>query len=347
MKFKSPALVKTFIHLLVWGIILLILAMAGKDLTDTRSSIRLWFHLIESAIIFYLNYLFLVQRFLFTKKNYLLFFAINILIILFFRFDMHFIKGFMGDLAKSGNTLEIKQKGRFFMLRPIISLIIPALVAVGIRVIEMWRSLEIEKTEIENKHLQSELKNLKYQLQPHFFFNSLNSIYSLTGISPESAQKAIHTLSKLMRYLLYDTKREQVDISVEIDFLKKYIQLMEIRQSQEVKTNFDFPEIKEGVYTIAPLLLIPAIENAYKHGVAADGESEISIKMTLTNCELQFSCVNSYYPRKKPDTEGSGIGLDNLKKRLELLYPGKSQLITEVKDNKFYFLLSLKIMATQ
>lgn len=225
----------------------------------------------------------------------------------------------------------------FFVIKDFFSLFIPIIFAIALRAMERWIKAEAEKKEIENKNLESELEHLRYQLQPHFFFNSLNNIYSLIEISPTKAQDTVLGLSKLMRYLLYETNHEQVDLAHEISFLINYIKLMEIRQSDKTTTTFSFPEIEEKRYFIAPLLFISMIENAYKHGVSATLPSQIYFGLELRDDHLLFMSGNTNFPKNKSDISGSGIGLDNLRKRLELLYPGHHEL-TIMTEKKLMYL---------
>ncbi|MCW3085516.1 MAG: signal transduction histidine kinase, LytS [Bacteroidetes bacterium] len=347
MKIKSKNTIKPIIHVLTWCMLFIFpIFIAGKEATnDSNTLAHDWLPLIEAGIIFYLNYLFLVEKFLFIKKQYAVFIIINIIIIILFRLDMQIFHLLSGQNLHDGHDPAHEGKHSnegFSLIKSILALVIPALFAVAAKGSELWRKFETEKTETENRHLQSELNNLKYQLQPHFFFNSLNNIYSLVEISPKMAQQAIHNLSKLMRYLLYETNNEKVDLAVEINFLKKYIQLMEIRQSDDIVTNYNFPDIKAGNYAIAPLLLIPVIENAYKHGVSATEKSGINFDITLAD-KFTFTSSNTNYPKNGTDTSGSGIGLENLKKRLQLIYPNKHWLTMEIKENIFRLTLTIDL----
>jgi LytS/YehU family sensor histidine kinase len=210
---------------------------------------------------------------------------------------------------------------------------IPVGFAVAVKAVENRHRLEFEKKEIETQNVQSELQHLKFQLHPHFFFNSLNNIHSLVEESKQQAQAAIHDLSGLMRYLLRESGAEKVPLRTEIDFLIKYIQLMEIRQNERVETNYHFPSSEAMIdYEIFPFLLIPLIENAYKHGVGGKEQAVLSFFMEIENKSLIFSVENSKFPFSSENHSGSGIGLQNLKKRLALLYPEKHQLIITESD---------------
>ena len=173
-----------------------------------------------------------------------------------------------------------------------------------------------------------------YQLQPHFFFNSLNNIYALIDISPDQAKSSIHSLSKLMRYMLYETNVELLPLSKEIDFMKKYIDLMKLRVSDKTEVSYSFPTKETGI-NIAPLLFISLIENAFKHGVSASKESSIDIKMATLDKKIIFTIKNNNFPKRTDDKSGSGMGIPNIQKRLELLYPNKNIFNTIVKDDCF------------
>jgi LytS/YehU family sensor histidine kinase len=163
----------------------------------------------------------------------------------------------------------------------------------------------------------------------------------MVDISPEQAKKSIHSLSKLMRYMLYEANIDLVALSKEIDFLKKYIDLMKLRVSDKTEVSYSFP-IEETGIQIAPLLFISLIENAFKHGVSASKESHIKISMTSDEKIVLLTIENDNFPKKTDDKSGSGIGLQNLQKRLELLYPNKHSFNTSVKDNRFLVHLEIE-----
>ena len=362
MKLKeyNNRIIKLGIHFFIWAILLLfpyLLSPLQKN-SFNMMLLHAWLPLFLYAIIFYLNYFLLLNWFLFERKyvSYCLINAILIFICvwfnwqarnLFMNIDMYgmYLPNNMGNNIQ--NEL-FKPKGtpppnNFFILKDLFSFFIPIIFSIAVKATENWIKTEAEKKEIENKNLESELQHLRYQLQPHFFFNSLNNIYSLVEVSPTKAQEAIHNLSKLMRYLLYETTREKVELADEISFLKKYIQLMEIRQTDKTKTYYVFPETENTSYRIAPLLFIPMIENAYKHGVSATQNSRISFGMTIKDNQLLFSSENSNFPKSTSDKSGSGIGLDNLKKRLELLYNNKYELRKGLRDNTFWITLRIEL----
>lgn len=321
--------VRTGLHVLVWSL-LICLPYLLFPRTDNAFNPGLM-HLIPLvcyALVFYSNYLFLTDKFLFERKfmHYFLINAAMLLALLWANWWMHeWWKPVPGNMVKGPRMFPGKGPAfnKFFVLKDLFSLFVPVIFAIAIRATERWIRTEAEKKEVVNKNLESELEHLRYQLQPHFFFNSLNNIYSLIAISPEQAQDTVLGLSKLMRYLLYETDHKEVNLADEITFMTNYIKLMEIRQSGKTTTVYEFPQLAEKQLRIAPLLFIPMIENAYKHGVSATKPSWIYFHMELNDHSLVFLSGNSGFPKNASDVSGSGIGLDNLRKRLELCYPGR------------------------
>ena len=183
-----------------------------------------------------------------------------------------------------------------------------------------WYQVEANQRELERERAEAELSNLKSQLNPHFLFNTLNNIYSLIAFSPEKAQEAVHDLSRLLRYVLYESNQPLVPIEKDLDFLRNYIELMRIRLPRHVDLQTDIEAATPGVM-IAPLLFISLVENAFKHGVSNSQPSFIQITIRQEGDAVSCSIRNSYFPKSAGDKSGSGIGLSNLEKRLSLLYP--------------------------
>jgi len=171
-------------------------------------------------------------------------------------------------------------------------------------------------------------------LNPHFLFNTLNNIYSLIAINGEQAQEAVHGLSRLLRYMLYDSANEYVTLRKDIDFIQDYVELMRIRMPEHVKLKTEI-QIGQPDTLIAPLLFISLIENAFKHGVSNSKPSFIHIAITAAEKQIKCTILNSYFPKDEQDKSGSGIGLVNLKKRLDLLYPQNHKLICEQSDETY------------
>ena len=339
-------IITAFSHFLVWVVLFSIpyILSYGQSQEINRIIAHFWIPLGFYAIIFYVNYFVLIDRFLFTKKMFL-FIGVNLVIIALFIISKEQIENtfFQDVVRKQPNNGKDGPPLKLFIYVQMLSYIAPLLFSIAIKTTKRWVETEAERKEATNFKLQSELQHLHYQLQPHFFFNSLNNIYSLVDVSPEQAKSSIHSLSKLMRYMLYETNMELVPLSKEIDFMKKYIALMKLRVSDKTTVHFNFPSEETGI-KIAPLLFISLIENAFKHGVSASKESSINIEMHCSNKTVVFTIENDNFPKKTDDKSGSGIGLQNLKKRLNLLYSNKHSFKTHVENNRF--LVHLKIETT-
>ncbi|MDV7188322.1 histidine kinase [Lutibacter sp. TH_r2] len=337
--------ITTFSHLLVWVVLFSIpyILSYGQSQEINRVIAHFWVPLGFYAIIFYVNYFILIDRFLFTKKM-LLFIGINLgMIALFLVLKEQIEDTFFQEIVrkKTDNENGNGPPFKLFIYVQILSYVAPLLFSIAMKTTRRWVETEAERKEAANFKLQSELQHLHYQLQPHFFFNSLNNIYSMVDVSPEQAKSSIHSLSKLMRYMLYETNMELVSLSKEIDFMKKYIALMKLRVSDKTTVNFNFPSEETGI-KIAPLLFISLIENAFKHGVSASEKSSINIQMNCKGKTVLFTVENDNFPKKTDDKSGSGIGLKNLEKRLELLYPNKYTFKTSVKQECFLVHLEIE-----
>ena len=198
--------------------------------------------------------------------------------------------------------------------------------------------------ELEKEKLRSELEYLKYQVNPHFFMNSLNNIHALIDIDKDKAQAAVQELSGLMRYLLYDKASMFVPLEKEISFLKNYIELMRLRYTDKLELNTDFTTEPQGVF-VPSLLFTQFVENAFKHGVTYTRKSMINMSLKVdeaAGCVL-FACRNTVPDTVKASSLPSegGIGIENTKKRLELLYDGKAELSISNVDG--WYNVELKI----
>lgn len=200
----------------------------------------------------------------------------------------------------------------------------------GLQISMRWAKLEQERVSLEKESVENQLAFLKNQVSPHFFMNTLNNIHALVDIDADESKKSIIKLSHLMRHLLYDSEEKTTPIKKEIEFITSYIELMKLRFSNKVKVDVNIPsEIPNK--NIPPLLFTSLLENAFKHGISYNKPSFIKISMSFTEDKLLFSIKNSNHPIK---TEAaSGIGLENTKKRLDLLFKDNFNFkVTETKE---------------
>lgn len=206
------------------------------------------------------------------------------------------------------------------------------------------RALQSHQQELEKTQLKTELKYLKSQLNPHFLFNVLNSIYFLIKKDPDQAAEALAGFSDILRFQIYRTDEDRIPLGTEIENLEKYVKLAALRKSEKMKITLDMPQDIEEA-RISPLLLLPLVENAFKH--SGNGEGFIRIKGELRENSFIFSVNNSfekYLPLPEQVEEEGGIGLANIRRRLDLLYKGKYELMTEEGEKEFKVRLKLDLI---
>ncbi len=206
-------------------------------------------------------------------------------------------------------------------------------IGICITSIQQWLRVEHTKEKIEHEKLNTELSFLKTQVNPHFFFNTLNNIYSLAVVQSDKTAPAVLKLSSIMRYILTETQTDKVPLENEIDFLKNYIDLQLVRLTDKVKVNF---EISGNTINknIAPLLFIPFVENAFKYGVSTKDNSEIDIHLIATGNTVELDVTNTIV-HKANSMDTTGIGINNVKRRLILSYPDKHTLYVSDNNNTF------------
>ena len=216
-----------------------------------------------------------------------------------------------------------------------------AIAAISVRYFIRQSDLRKQLLEEKQRNTEAELAWLKNQLNPHFLFNTLNNISSLTQIDADEAQNSIGELSDLLRYALYETQQKEVSLCGEIAFMENYISLMALRCDKNVKitTHFDVPDTAR---TIAPMLFLSPIENAFKHGVSSGKPSFIDISLTEENGFLVFSCQNSNHPKDSCDRSGSGIGIENMRKRLELMYAKRYEMSQTVERGVYKLQIKIR-----
>ena len=210
-----------------------------------------------------------------------------------------------------------------FVMRDMLSMVLTVALATAIKLVGRWSQIENEKNQAEKNRTEAELKNLRSQLNPHFLLNTLNNIYALIAFDTDKAQQAVQELSRLLRHVLYDNQQPFVSLGKEMDFIRNYIELMRIRLSTNVTVQTQINISPDSRTQIAPLIFISLIENAFKHGISPTEPSLIFIGFSESEHQVECVITNSNFPKSNGDKSGSGIGLHQVKKRLELLYPGK------------------------
>ena len=293
--------------------------------------------LLPVFLVYTINYCILIPLLLFTsKKKY--FYIINSAIILFFISIPAIRSGLSPDIPQE--VRDAFPDARFIwiaiggvMLKIIFYAVMVAM-PVGLKYVMRWNDEKHKMEEERRRNAEAELNWLKNQLNPHFLFNTLNNISSLTQIDPDKAQESIGQLSELLRYALYESNVKKVKLIDETEFMKNYINLMSLRCNEMTLVETRLDSFDESL-TISPLLFISLIENAFKHGTSSHKESFVKIDMGLDGDDLVFSCENSVHERRSDDRSGSGIGLENMTRRLDLIYPDAYTYKQYVENNTY------------
>ena len=221
-------------------------------------------------------------------------------------------------------------------LRDSINFAFAIFVAYAIRSQQHISRLRQKRQEAEVARRDAELRSLRNQISPHFLLNTLNNIYALAAIDSERTQSAVMQLSKMLRHMLYDNQSEMVTLRSEIEFIRSYVDLMRLRQAQNVKVETLF-DIKENSDTlVAPLLFISLVENAFKHGVSSNEPCLISIKMSENSDGIICDISNSNHPKHSNDRSGHGVGLELVQQRLDMVYSDKYSWIKGVGADGLY-----------
>ncbi len=211
----------------------------------------------------------------------------------------------------------------------------------GICLFGLWKKSLLNESALREENLKTQLEVLKSQINPHFLFNTLNSIYVQSAKNPEQGRESILHFSELLSYQLYDSREKQVSLEAEMEYLKNYIELETMRQGDAVDLTVNFQKPKTEV-TVAPLLFTPVIENAFKYGLASGLDVyKMSISLKSDDQHITLLCKNEYRPM--PKTSKGGLGLENLRKRLELIYPGRHEFSTSTVGNTFTAILKIDI----
>jgi len=329
----------------VWILMLLLLPLATfistRNWESTSTSLSLVWQLLRAPLVVYFANFYLFGPYLFFRRRYWLFVLCNLLLILGANYG--FVYGYF---AIKHNVPSMPAKAwmgffsgafMFFLLN-----IVTVAVAIGIRHFIRVRQLKQQLKDEKAKNTEAELAWLKNQINPHFLFNTLNNISSLTQIDADAAQDAIAQLSDLLRYAMYETNKNTVPLGGEVEFMRNYIELMKLRCNEQTSVNYQLSTDSELV-EVAPLLFVSLIENAFKHGVSSGRPSAISIKLEQLQGQLTFICDNTNYPKNDKDRSGSGIGIENTRRRLELMYADRYEWEQTLEDNIYHVMIKLKL----
>jgi hypothetical protein len=348
--------IEVLIYVLIWALVFSVpyFSERGSGHLNWNTMAGHWINLSGYLIIFLVNVYVLVPRLLLNKRYLYYFVTVSALIIIgiginmiartaFFSFADPAIN-FSPDGFRQSDLNSPKSKPPFMAFAD--NLIICILIVgagTTIKLMSKWLSEERLRKDAEKEQLKTNLALLRHQVSPHFFMNTLNNIHSLIEIDTEKAQDAVVRLSTLMRYLLYDSAQNTIELKKEIEFIHSFISLMQLRHSDEVKITIVIPEQVPDT-KIPPMLFISLLENAFKHGVSYPQKSYIYFELQFSSTFLTCIIKNSKHKiAANYQGEYSGIGLDNIKESLKLLYEDTFQLNIQDKESEFEVDLKIPI----
>jgi LytS/YehU family sensor histidine kinase len=325
------------LHLLFWVLVVTYFAWGfGLDINPKASFINALFFLPGHLIMVYAMLYFLIPRFLLKRRFWQFFLGFFVLILICVLYTI------LAQLSVS-NTRNF-QGATLTVGRNILPFIHIAAIAASIKLLKHWYFQRKETLEAEQKRTVAELKLLKAQLHPHFLFNTLNNLYSHTlEFSPKSPEIVLK-LSGLLRFMIYESNTPKIPLANEIELLQNYISLEQLRYGERLEMSVVINGDIEQ-YQIAPLLLLPFLENAFKHGTSRQlDQCWISFNLSVENSEMNFKLVNSIDPQiKYGDMKLGGLGLQNVIRRLELLYKDNFQMETQRMEEVFVVNLKLTL----
>ncbi len=342
---KERDILPKLMHITIWTTVLLmplfVIWRSGVSSAGLKDYLTLLILPASIIIVFYVNYLLLIDRFLFTGK-FGWFALCNLLLIPLIMLTLGNIPvTFNPDESRFpvGPVLErpgppFRSPGhpfppvhRKFITGDIILYLLAIGVSVAVKATHNWYRTENRRQELERVNAHAELQNLKNQLNPHFLFNALNNIYSFIKTDPDQAQHSMDDLCRLLRYTLYKSDSQTVPFSEEIQLLESYISLIQVKFHPDAHISVNLPESPSDT-PVAPMLLQPLVENAFKHGMRSGQDSFVKISVEEKNSHIICETENSLLPGFPAATSSvsSCIGLPNLKKRLEIIYKGKYML---------------------
>lgn len=348
--FKSKATL--MIHAIVWIMAVVLPLYLSPFYYNLPSEVFFKFAALKIitdagiAAFFYYNYFRLTPQWI-SSKNTFWFITIGILVyVVMFAFEVAFFKVFIEK------SLKLSYKGaylRVFLPMPkIVGLLFYCVTAFVISTALALNAHQKEQAErqkkIEFEKLNAELEILKLQISPHFLFNTLNNIRSLVRKKSDKTEEVVIKLSSILRYMLYQSKADKVPLKKEIEHLSDYIELQKLRMSHPENVKFDVEGEVENIM-IEPLLFIPFVENAFKYGLHASIDAELCFSIKIIGQILYFESYNQHFETEFDEEESSGIGLENVRKRLLLHYPNRHEMSIKEQQNNYSVRIKIELAA--
>ena len=338
-------------HCMWWTVTIGSVSAVANNILFSAYSIKFLFYVIFQAIVVYFNLYFLMPRFL-EKGKYVQY--IFLVIVTIISGAACIALGYYASAWLSGKSfvdlygIDPKKYTYFFQINTLPSTAASMTLGMTVKLAKKWIQTKQREQVLEKEKLETELKFLKSQLNPHFLFNSINSIFVLIHKNPDMASESLAKFSDLLRYQLYECNEQQIPLGKELTYLENFIELEKLRQEYNIELTMQIDDRHSGNLTIAPFILLPFIENAFKHvSKRKDTSNWIRMNLRFNKHELLFDISNSISPEHNTAPEFrdySGIGLKNVKRRLDLIYPGKHRLSIQQDDDQFRVKLQLNLL---
>lgn len=329
-------------HLLMWILLILFeyyfISKAFENIPNRPNS-GIYYPIIITQLIlilfFYLNYFVFIPKLLFRKRYLLYVLSCIMLFFLLIEFPRMMMDFFHPINHRQPMNDTMRSVFPVLAANMILIFVTVFLASIALRINNRWKQTEKER-------ISAQLAYLNAQVNPHFLFNTLNSIYSISLRTAPDAAVAIEKLSQMMRYSLKESQSEMVSLDKELEYLQNYISLQKLRLNPNAICTFSVEGEDDGLQ-IAPLLLIPFVENAFKHGVSTEHQTHIEVKIKLAHQSLHLTVKNHKVSHDSSGFEKSGLGIETTQKRLELMYPRKHTIQIQESEHEFLVELSLQL----
>lgn len=349
LNIRKQVIGENLLYATIWTIVMLVpfmnAGLMSEDTIDMSAVVNSWLKIVPFYIIFILNN-HLMYPYLYAKNRDIIYSIISLVLVvsIFALLEFYETSEHIGVAWPFGNIgKDISRQHISLTVFPWWGNMIAAVMMLAANNIlrRMYRSMQADEDaeRLQRQNIQAEMYYLKHQINPHFFMNTLNNIHALVDINTESAKQAIIELSEMMRYVVYDTSKDAISLRQDIEFIENYIELMRIRYTDDVDIVFTHPKHFSKRVVVPPLIFIVFVENAFKHGVSYSGKSYIHIDIACTDSHVVAHIENS--APAKPQQQ-SGIGLENVRKRLDLIY-GKDYLLKIEDEVEGKYCITLKI----
>lgn len=343
--YKKQKIGENLLYVMVWLAILLVPILNSKMMSEVHVSLSniliAWQQIAPYLFIFIIHNAFIVR---YVKRHqYMRYVVVDVLFISAVFYGVDVLDSILGDFATPEHLISAKHAS--FTDLPVYWNIVLGLfmTCANTAIKMMYQSLRDEQAmeELKRQNLQAEMDYLKYQINPHFFMNTLNNIHALIDIDTEYAKNAVIELSKMMRYVLYESGHEIISLNRDIQFVQNYIGLMRIRYTDAVDIRVEYPHDLPPQVSIPPLLLIVFVENAFKHGVSYSKPSFIHMRIDYADGKVVSTIGNSLHS-PQAEKHNAGIGLENVRKRLSLIYGPKNYSL-DIEETKETYTVKLVI----